>query len=151
MPGWRYETEWYEIFYHFFLANKNNGKLLHVIVPLCATLKCGCLGEWLSVIGTCNHWQFVKVVNKPICLSFIPVFLLLSVSKSHCAHLSSGCSGAVISFAVLLSSFFFLTILSSLFGLQLYEGSALADVCERIQHWLCVQTSPSHAIMSFSA
>lgn len=44
--------------------------------------------------------------------------------------------------------------LYSLLGLQSllrYKRSAMTDVCECIQHGLCVQISPSRAIMSFSA
>lgn len=98
--------------------------------------------------------QFIKLVNKHICLSFIPVCLLLSVWRLCCARRSSSCFGAVISIPALsflfpdrsLLSLSFPLSLPSLFGLQLplrYERSALTDVRERIQHVIVCPNFPT--------
>lgn len=147
MPGWRNETEWYEI---FFLA-KNNGKLLHVIVPLCATLTFCCFGKRLPVIGACSHRQLMKLVNKHIYLLSVPA----------CYRLSRNCVVLIRLYGVFeLSSLFLIfsdhplflspSIHSLAFSFTLRcERSALTDVCEHILHILCVQTfsQPSNYVI----
>lgn len=81
--------------------------------------------------------------------AFFLVCLLLSASKLCCAHLSLGCLRAVFLLSFLPDHPLWLCSLPSLVGLQLllrYERSALTDVCERIQHGLCVLTLSNYVI-----
>lgn len=106
-------------------------KQLDVIAPLWATLKFSCFVSWLSVTST-------HLSTKLICLS----------PNGVCFHLSLICFGDLISFSDHPLSLYSLCGLQSLLR---YNRSAMTDACESLQHGLCVQTSPSRAIMSFSA
>ena len=116
------------------------------------TLTFFCPAKWLSVVGACNHWQVTnRSTNSSLCLLLLSASCWLSWN-CICAHVSSSCFEGYHFFP------FFLKILISSLPVFTPWPSFPAvlqvisdDVCEHIQHRLCVQTSPNHAIMSFSA